>query len=216
LIESKKPIAYRFRGYLPVVIDFETGGFNAETDALLEAAAVIIEMDDDGILVPGERHFFNVDAFEGANIDQASLDFTGIDPNNPLRGAIPEQQALTTIFRSVRHALRDTGCQRAIIVAHNAAFDLGFLNAAVARCEIKRNPFHPFSSFDTATLSGLAFGQTVLARACQVAGLGFDANEAHSADYDCDKTADLFCKIVNRWKALGGLPEHQQPQYQQE
>jgi len=90
------------------------------------------------------------------------------------------------------------------------------LNAAVARCEIKRNPFHPFSSFDTATLSGLAFGQTVLARACQVAGLGFDANEAHSADYDCDKTADLFCKIVNRWKELGGLPEHQQPQYQQE
>jgi len=122
LIESKKPIAYRFRGYLPVVIDFETGGFNAETDALLEAAAVIIEMDDDGILMPGERHFFNVDAFEGANIDQASLDFTGIDPSNPLRGAIPEQQALTAIFRSVRHALRDTGCQRAIIVAHNAAF----------------------------------------------------------------------------------------------
>ena len=190
MIESKKPIAYRFRGYLPVVIDFETGGFNAETDALLEAAAVIIEMDDDGILVPGERHFFNVDAFEGANIDQASLDFTGIDPNNPLRGAIPEQQALTTIFRSVRHALRDTGCQRAIIVAHNATFDLGFLNAAVARCEIKRN--------------------------CQVAGLGFDANEAHSADYDCDKTADLSCKIVNRWKELGGLPEHQQPQYQHE
>lgn len=216
LIESKKPIAYRFRGFLPVVVDFETGGFNANTDALLEAAAVILEMDDDGELVPGERHFFNVDAFEGANIEQASLEFTGIDPNNPLRGAVPEQKALTSIFRSVRHALRDTGCHRAIIVAHNAAFDLGFLNAAVARCDIKRNPFHPFSSFDTATLSGLAFGQTVLARACQAAGLGFDANEAHSADYDCNKTAELFCRIVNRWRAMGGLSENSQIQYQQD
>jgi ribonuclease T len=216
LIESKKPIAYRFRGYLPVVIDFETGGFNAETDAMLEAAAVLLEMDEDGMLVPGERHFFNVEPFEGANLDQASLDFTGIDPHNPLRMAVPEQKALTTIFRSIRHQLRDTGCQRAIMVAHNAAFDLGFLNAAVTRSDIKRNPFHPFSCFDTATLSGLAFGQTVLARACQVAGLGFDASEAHSADYDCDKTADLFCHIVNRWKNLGGLPEHREAQYQPE
>jgi ribonuclease T len=206
LIESKKPIAHRFRGFLPVVVDFETGGFNASTDALLEAAAVILEMDEDGQLVPGERHFFNVDPFEGANIEAASLEFTGIDPDNPLRMAIPEERALGAIFRSVRHQLRDTGCQRAVMVAHNAAFDLGFLNAAVTRTNIKRNPFHPFSCFDTATLGGLAFGQTVLARACQVGGLGFDANEAHSADYDCDKTADLFCLIVNRWKALGGLP----------
>jgi ribonuclease T len=120
------------------------------------------------------------------------------------------------MFRAIRHQLRDTGCQRAIMVAHNAAFDLGFLNAAVGRCDIKRNPFHPFSCFDTATLSGLAFGQTVLARACQVAGLGFDASEAHSADYDCHKTAELFCYIVNRWKSLGGLPEHREAQYQPE
>ena len=216
MIESKKPIAYRFRGYLPVVIDFETGGFNASTDAMLEAAAVLLEMDEDGMLVPGERHFFNVEPFAGANLDQASLDFTGIDPHNPLRLAVPEQKALTTMFRSIRHQLRDTGCQRAIMVAHNAAFDLGFLNAAVGRCDIKRNPFHPFSCFDTATLSGLAFGHTVLARACQVAGLGFDASEAHSADYDCHKTAELFCYIVNRWKSLGGLPEHREAQYQPE
>ena len=216
MIESKKPIAYRFRGYLPVVIDFETGGFNASTDAMLEAAAVLLEMDEDGMLVPGERHFFNVEPFAGANLDQASLDFTGIDPHNPLRLAVPEQKALTTMFRSIRHQLRDTGCQRAIMVAHNAGFDLGFLNAAVGRCDIKRNPFHPFPCFDTATLSGLAFGQTVLARACQVAGLGFDASGAHSADYDCHKTAELFCYIVNRWKSLGGLPEHREAQYQPE
>ncbi|MFB0969134.1 MAG: exonuclease domain-containing protein, partial [Pseudomonadales bacterium] len=68
--------------------------------------------------------------------------------------------------------------------------------------------FHPFSSFDTATLCGLAYRQTVLARACEVAGISFDADEAHSALYDCEKTADIFCSIVNKWKELGGLMQH--------
>lgn len=203
---QKLPIAHRFRGYLPVVVDFETGGFNASTDALLETAMVILEMDDSGILVPGERIFYNIEPFEGANIEQSALDFTGIDPTHPFRMAVPEKKALTDSFKLIRSEIKRTGCNRAIIVAHNASFDQGFMNAAVERCDIKRNPFHPFSSFDTATLCGLAFGQTVLARACEVAKIPFSADEAHSAKYDCDKTAELFCHIVNRWKDLGGLP----------
>jgi len=202
--QTKSPIAHRFRGYLPVVVDLETGGFNSATDALLEFAAIVIEMDDDGFLMPGERIFYNVEPFEGANIEQSSLDFTGIDPTNPLRGALPEEEILPEAFRAIRKEIRDTGCHRAVMVAHNASFDLGFLMQAAARCEIKRNPFHPFSSFDTATLCGLAFGQTVLAKACAAADIPFDANEAHSAIYDCEKTADIFCNIVNRWRDLGG------------
>ena len=186
-------------------MDLETGGFNSKTDALLELAAVIISMDDNGMLVPGEKFFFNVEPFDGANIEQSSLEFTGIDPTNPLRLAVPEHKALTETFRGIRKSMRVTGCQRAIMVAHNASFDLGFLNEGTSRCGIRRNPFHPFSSFDTATLCGLAFGQTVLARACQAAGINFDADLAHSALYDCDKTAEIFCHIVNRWKELGGM-----------
>jgi|TARA_B110000977_G_scaffold63110_1_gene85774 ribonuclease T len=208
LTDPKRPIAFRFRGYLPVVIDLETGGFNSATDALLEIAATIIDMNDEGQLVRGETIFHNVEPFKGANIEQASLDFTGIDPDNPLRMAIPEKDALMDVFQGVRRAVRETGCQRAILVAHNAAFDQGFLNRASDRCNIKRNPFHPFSSFDTATLCGLAYRQTVLARACEVAGISFDADEAHSALYDCEKTADIFCSIVNKWKELGGLMQH--------
>jgi ribonuclease T len=206
--DSKLPIAHRFRGYLPVVLDLETGGFNAQTDAILESAMVILKMNDSGNLVPGKRIFYNVEPFEGANIEQSALEFTGIDPNHPFRMAVPEQEAMAESFKAVRSEIKRTGCNRAIIVAHNAAFDQGFINAAVERCEIKRNPFHPFSVFDTATLCGLAFGQTVLARACEVAGIEFSSEEAHSAKYDCDKTADLFCHIVNRWKNLGGLPDH--------
>ena len=205
--EEKLPIAHRFRGFLPVVLDLETGGFNPETDALLESAIVILEMNDEGYLVPGERVFFNIEPFPGANIEPSALEFTGIDPDHPFRMAVQEKQALSESFKAIRSEIKRTGCSRAVIVAHNAAFDQAFLNAASARCHIKRNPFHPFSSFDTATLCGLAFGQTVLSRACEVAGIRFNNEEAHSAKYDCDKTAELFCQIVNRWKDLGGLPE---------
>ena len=194
----------RFRGYLPVVIDMETGGFNSATDAILEVAGSIMRMDDTGKLVVHATHAYNVAPFEGANIEQAALDFTGIDPWHPFREAIPEAEALKTLFGIIRHEMKEQGCIRAVLVGHNAHFDAGFLQAAVERCEIKRSPFHPFSYFDTATLAALAYGQTVLAKACQEAGIEFSSTEAHAAHYDAEKTAELFCGIVNRWQALGG------------
>ena len=63
---------------------------------------------------------------------------------------------------------------------------------------MKRNPFHPFSCFDTATLAGAALGQTVLAKALAVAGIQWDPSSAHSASYDAERTADIFCLICNR------------------
>ena len=201
-IDPSRLMASRFRGFLPVVVDLETGGFNPATDALLEIAAVLIEIQGDGTLQRGETHRYHVQPFAGSNIEAASLEVTGIDPHHPLRPAIPEKDALQRIFREVRHAVADTGCRRAILVGHNAFFDLNFLNAAVARTEIKRNPFHPFSSLDTVTLAGAAFGQTVLARALAVAGLEWDASSAHSAGYDAERTADLFCLICNELKPV--------------
>ncbi|MEX0386620.1 ribonuclease T [Spiribacter onubensis] len=205
---STRAINQRFRGFLPVVVDIETGGVNAATDAMLQIAAVMVHMDEDGALYTGETHTTHVQPFEGANLDPKSLEFNGIDPDHPLRMAIPEDEALRQIFRPIRETIRATGCSRAVLVGHNAWFDLGFLNAAVNRSGIKRNPFHPFSCFDTATLSGLAFGQTVLARGVAAAGLGWDAREAHSAIYDAEKTAELFCTIVNRWDELNDHPDY--------
>ncbi|HKL62910.1 MAG TPA: ribonuclease T [Woeseiaceae bacterium] len=196
--DDTAPVANRFRGFLPVVVDVETGGFNAGTDALLEIAAVFLEMDADGRLVRAETHRYHVRPFDGANMEAASLAVNGIDPWHPLRPAIDERDALQRVFREVRRAIRETGCTRAVLVGHNAFFDLSFLNAAVQRTGLKRNPFHPFSSFDTATLGGVVFGQTVLARAVAAAGLEWDESRAHSAAYDAERTADLFCEIVNR------------------
>ena len=204
---EKSLFSQRFRGYFPIVIDVETAGFNAQTDALLEIAASVLTMDNkSGMLSIDETIQFNVEPFEGANLEKKALEFTGIDPTNPLRGAVSEDEALKEIFKLVRKKMKAAGCQRAVMVAHNAAFDLGFLNAAVERCNIKRSPFHPFVSFDTTTLSGLALGQTVLAKACEVANIEFSNSEAHTALYDTEKTAELFCYIVNKWQSLGGWP----------
>jgi len=195
-------IAKRFRSYLPVIVDVETGGFNAATDALLEIAAVTLYMDDDGLLHPGETLACHVEAFPGARLDPKALEFNGIDPEHPFRDALPEAAALRKIFEPIRKAIKASGCTRAILVGHNAFFDLGFLNAAVQRAQIKRNPFHPFSTFDTVTLAGMAFGQTVLAKAAKAAGMKWNGHEAHSAIYDAEGTAELFCHILNRWDRL--------------
>ena len=196
----------RFRGFYPVVIDIETSGFDPNQNAILEIAAITLKMDEKGFLAPDETLQFNVNPFENAILEPTALAFNGIDPNNPLRDAVDEKVALEAIFKLVRNGIKANDCTRAVIVAHNAHFDHSFLMAASERAGIKRNPFHPFATFDTASLSGLVFGQTVLAKACEAAEIPFDHKQAHSALYDTEKTAILFCEIVNRFKRLGGWP----------
>ena len=190
-------MSQRFRGFLPVVVDVETGGFNETTDALLQIAAVLIAVDESGQLSSSETLSCHVTPFAGANMEPKSMEVNGIDVDHPFRFAIEEKQALPKIFKPVREAVKRQGCSKAILVGHNAHFDLKFINAAAQRSGIKRNPFHPFSTFDTVSLSGLIYGQTVLARSVKSAGLDWDAAEAHSAVYDAERTAELFCKIVN-------------------
>ena len=192
-------ISKRFRGFLPVVVDVETAGFDAYKNALLEIAAIPILMDEAGKVYPGETIDCHVEPFPDSELDPKALEFTGIDPFHPFRMAKPEDEALKHIFEPINQHLKLTQCTRAILVGHNPFFDLGFIKAAVTRCKIKKMPFHQFSTFDTATLGGLAFGQTVLAKAAKAAGIKWNNDEAHSAVYDTERTAELFCHIVNKW-----------------
>jgi len=195
---SMTPIAERVRGFLPVVVDVETAGFDCQRHALLEIAAVVIA-GESGNLQPVQILHYHVQPFAGAILDPQALAFNGIDPEHPLRGAIPEAQALRELFRALRSQVRDQKCRRAVLVGHNANFDLSFLHAAAAREQLKNSPFHPFSTLDTVTLSALALGETVLAKAVRKAGLDWDGKQAHSALYDAERTAALFCWIWNRF-----------------
>ncbi|MCX7082770.1 MAG: ribonuclease T [Methylococcales bacterium] len=193
------PLAQRFRGYLPVIVDIETAGFNPKKNAMLEIAAVIVEINNHNQLEITERYTTHVVPFKNSELDPAALKFNGIDPHHPFRMAIDEKEALELLFKPIKAAVKRNECTRAILVGHNPAFDIGFLNAAIHRTQMKRSPFHPFSTFDTATLGGLAYQQTVLAKIAHAAGLDWDNAKAHSALYDAEKTAELFCKIINRW-----------------
>lgn len=195
--QKKTKMGGRFRNLLPIVVDVETSGLNPETDALLEIAIVTLNMNDQGQLFPDETIAFNVDPFIGAHFDKNSLAITNIDPTYPLRYAIPEQQALHCIFQKITSLLEKTRCQRAVFVGHNAWFDLAVIQAVVRRSCFRKVPFHGFTVFDTATLAGFIFGETVLARAMRCAKIPFDINKAHSAIYDAEKTAELFCYMVN-------------------
>ncbi len=196
------PLDKRFRGYLPVVIDIETAGFNPKKNALLEIAAVIVELNSDCELHITEQYTTHVIPFKNSELDEAALKFNGIDPYHPFRMAVDEKDALEMIFTPIKAAIKRNNCTKAILVGHNPAFDIAFLNAAIHRTQIKKSPFHAFSTFDTATLGGLAYQQTVLAKIAKTAGMDWDSEKAHSALYDAEKTAELFCKIVNRWKHL--------------
>ncbi|MHC8441844.1 MAG: ribonuclease T [Candidatus Eutrophobiaceae bacterium] len=194
----------RFRGFLPVVVDVETGGFNQQTDALLEVAAVLLDINEQGVWRPAKTLVQYVEPFEGANLNPAAMEVTGIKVDHPFRKqiAVNEKTALNEIFKSVNAHKEKYNCKFAILVGHNAFFDLGFLAAAVGRSKVKHNPFHKFSTFDTVSLAGLHYGQTVLSRAVQAAGFPWDESEAHSARYDAEQTAQLFCHIVNRHEIL--------------
>ncbi|MBS0288566.1 MAG: ribonuclease T [Proteobacteria bacterium] len=199
-------LADRFRGFLPVVIDVETGGVNPQQDALLELAAISIKMDETGLIFPDQTYHFHILPFDGAHLDPEALAFNKIDPFHPFRFAVSEEAALKVFFKAIKKECEQKKCQRAVVVGHNAWFDQQFLNFAASRAKLKSNPFHRFTSLDTATLSALVYGQTVLAKALNLAKIAFKTEEAHSALYDAQCTADLFCTIVNHYQALNGWP----------
>ena len=199
-----KLIKQRFRGFLPVVVDVETAGVEPHKNALLEVCVVLLTINDQGHFIRGESYFEHVLPFENAVLDPESLAFNQIDPYQPLRFALEEKLALQNLFTPINSALKHNHCQRAVLVGHNAWFDLLFIKEAVKRTGLK-SPFHAFTCFDTATLAGLIYGQTVLAKAVKAAGIPFDVNEAHSAIYDAEKTADLFCAMMNTWHDLHAI-----------
>jgi ribonuclease T len=202
----QNPLSRRFRGLLPVVVDVETAGLNPATDALLEIAAVILTSDAQGRLAQKATYAYHVEPFAGARLQREALEVNGIDPTHPFRFALPEKQALQRIFTIVKEALQSTGCYRAVLVGQNAWFDLSFLLAAAKRANIPYHPFHTFTTLDTATLSAVFLGETVLARALKRARIPFDIKYAHSAIYDAEKTAELFCLMTNRWEAKKNPP----------
>ena len=188
----------RFRKYLPVVVDIETGGFDPTSNAILEIAITLIEEENKKLIV-GETFRHHIVPFEGSIVEKESLEFTKINLDHPLRNAVTESEALNDLFKIINKAKNKYECSRAILVGHNAHFDNSFLTESLKRNNIKKTPFHKFSVIDTVSLGVLATGQTVLARICDKLNIDYDNDEAHSAAYDTVVTAQVFCSILNKY-----------------
>ena len=197
---DKKKIVKRFSGFLPVVVDCETGGVDdPDQEALLEVAACPLEYDAEGLLCKGPLWHYHVQPFEGAVISEHALAVTQIKPDHPFRFAVTESIMAQQLTEKVNQMVKAHQCRKAVMVGHNAQFDLNYLKAAFKRSDmVKAFPFHDFVTFDTATISALWLRETVLARALHKAGIDFDTQEAHSALYDCERTATLVCQILNQ------------------
>ena len=188
------PMQNRFRGFMPVVIDVECGGFIPYRCTVGNCRSVVGDSGDGSLAAWGNWRYhvqpFPAPTSNGVTrCDGLSILFTRYAQRFQRRSA-------HAIVQEISQAMKDNDCTRAILVGHNACFDLNFLNAAVARTEIKRNPFHPFSSFDTATLAGVAFGQTgYRSRFKRPESLGIRTN-AFGA-YDAQQTADCFARSAN-------------------
>lgn len=187
----------RFRKYLPVVVDLETGGFDPINNAILEIAVTLIGQNDKYELVVLDTHRYHIDPYKDLIVEQESLDFTKIKLDHPLRKAVSEKEALNELFKIINKAKSEYSCSRAILVGHNAHFDLAFIKESIKRNNIKKSPFHPFSVLDTVSLGAMHTQQTVLARVCESLSIDYDSNEAHSAAYDAEITAKVFCNIIN-------------------
>ncbi|WP_084155483.1 ribonuclease T [Ruminobacter sp. RM87] len=204
--DNLQDISQRFRGYYPVVVDVETAGFDPKNSALLEVAFCTLKINENGDFEKDEMFHCNIKPFPNSAIEEANIKFLGIDPFDPAREALDEKVGLLPIFKQLNKKVKKAGCKRAILVGHNAHFDHSFIMAAAERLNFKRNPFHPFTVMDTATLASLFLGHSVLSVACETAGIPFDAGSAHDAAYDTDREAELFCYFVNRFRKLGGWP----------
>lgn len=195
---TNHPLSQKFRGYYPVVVDIETGGLDPQQHTILDIAAITLTLDKKGKLVPLKEYQTHVyphpdyittpEALKINKINLKHLEFSGVS----------EKQALQSIFKPIRAAQTAHDCKQSILVGHNAFFDLAFINAAAKRSKVRRNPFHQYSTLDTVTLSGVMLGHTVLVKACELAGISFDRKQAHTALYDAQKTAQLFCSLVNK------------------
>ena len=192
---SHSEINQRFRRFLPVVIDIETGGLDYRTAPILEIALYFLKMENAELQLDDYIHF-HIKPFTGSQAEEKSIEFIGYE-SEKIPHMEEEHTAFSSICESVKKRIIKENCVRAILVGHNAHFDLSFFNAAIKRCQLK-SPFHTFSTLDTVSTSALLFGHTVLCQACKLADIEWDNQQAHNALYDCKKTATLFCQSINQ------------------
>ncbi len=194
VVDDGVPIAYQPKHVLLtdatyIVFDVETTGLSAVYDTIIELAAV-------------RMHKGNViDTFEqfidpGHPLSQTTINLTGIT-DEMVRGSKSEKEVLT-MFREF--------CGEDILVAHNASFDMGFLNTSYEKYDM---PEAPNPVIDTLELSRLLHPEMKSHRLNTLSKkYNINLEQHHRAVYDSEATGHLCWIFVKKAKEDFGVEYH--------
>ncbi|MCL2579170.1 MAG: PolC-type DNA polymerase III [Oscillospiraceae bacterium] len=170
-----------------IVFDLETTGLSGSSDRIIEIGAVRLR---GGEIVERFRSFVDPERTLSAEI----IKITGIT-DQMLEGAPGEKAAVAAFFDFI-------GSADAVMVAHNAGFDMSFLRAAARRSDIK----HTLTAIDTVPIARALFKDLKrysLDSLVKHFKLG-DFNH-HRADADAGVLAQIFLRICAELRARGGV-----------
>ncbi|KAB7708086.1 PolC-type DNA polymerase III [Bacillus aerolatus] len=182
LVDDGVPIAYNDAHRLLadetyVVFDVETTGLSAVYDTIIELAAVKIK---DGDIIDRFESFAN----PHHPLSSTTINLTGI--TDDLVQNAPEVEEVLKKFKG--------WTDDAILVAHNASFDMGFLNAGYTRYDLGKsvNPV-----IDTLELARFLY-PTMKNHRLNTLAKKFDVEltQHHRAIYDAEATGYLFLKML--------------------
>lgn len=121
-----------FKKYAAVVFfDTETTGLDADTCQIIELAAIRIEQNDKGLLRVADTADMFVKLPEGQRLPEKITELTGITDKLLAAEGVTEGEAAATFARII-----NGNKGRVLLVAHNAQFDLLFVEAMATRSTV--------------------------------------------------------------------------------
>lgn len=164
-----------------IVLDLETTGLSVNFHEIIEFGYVIVK---DGLITKQNTILIKPNGLVPEHITE----FTNIT-----NAMLKDKPNLATVLPTILELIGNR-----TIVAHNANFDFGFLQAAMKQhgLPLLTNPV-----IDTLQLSRVIQSQLKyyrLGTICRAYSIKYDDDTAHRADYDANVLAQVFCKMLKQ------------------
>lgn len=166
-----------------VIFDLETTGLSNRLDEIIEFGAVKMK---DREVIDRKQLFVNPKRSIPAHISSLThINQSDVDAAKPIED----------VFDDLKQWIGD-----AVLVAHNATFDVGFMNAAARKLG---KPEFSNPVIDTLPLAHamLDLKRYRLGNVCRHYGVKYDGEGAHRADYDAEVLSQVLCHMLNAYKS---------------
>ncbi|MCI2846834.1 PolC-type DNA polymerase III [Staphylococcus hominis] len=189
LVDDGVPIAYKptdrnLKDATYVVFDVETTGLSNQYDQIIELAAVKVK---DGEIIDKFERFSN----PHEKLSETIINLTHI--TDDMLVDAPEIEEVLTEFKE--------WVGDAIFVAHNASFDMGFIDTGYERLGFGPSTNGVIDTLELSRTINTEYGKHGLNFLAKKYGV--ELTQHHRAIYDTEATAYIFIKMVQQMKELG-------------